>query len=67
MSENIITMENGKLMIPDKPVLPFIEGDGTGPDIWAASVKVFDKAVEKAYKGGKKNPMERNSRRAKGF
>ncbi|MCK4907722.1 MAG: NADP-dependent isocitrate dehydrogenase, partial [Spirochaetes bacterium] len=54
MSENIITMENGKLMIPDKPVLPFIEGDGTGPDIWAASVKVFDKAVEKAYKGGKK-------------
>jgi len=48
-----ITMENGKLVVPDKPILPFIEGDGTGPDIWAASKRVFDAAVEKAY-GGKR-------------
>jgi len=41
----------GKLQVPDQPVIPFIEGDGTGPDIWAASVRVFDAAVEKAYSG----------------
>jgi isocitrate dehydrogenase len=46
-----ITISNGKLNIPDFPVIPFIEGDGTGPDIWAASVKVFDAAVKKAYNG----------------
>jgi isocitrate dehydrogenase len=44
---------NGKLAVPDRPILPFIEGDGTGPDIWAASVRVFDAAVAKAY-GGKR-------------
>lgn len=49
-----ITTNNGKLNVPDFPVIPFIEGDGTGPDIWAASVKVIDAAVEKAYNGKKK-------------
>ena len=49
-----ITIDNGKLIVPDNPVLPFIEGDGTGPDIWRASVRVFDAAVEKAYKGARK-------------
>jgi len=48
-----ITIANGKLSVPDHPILPFIEGDGTGPDIWRASVRVFDAAVEKAY-GGKR-------------
>lgn len=49
-----ITIANGKLQVPDNPVIPFIEGDGTGPDIWAASQKVFDAAVEKAYNGKRK-------------
>ncbi len=49
-----ITMENGKLQVPDNPIIPFIEGDGTGPDIWAAASKVMDAAVEKAYAGKKK-------------
>jgi isocitrate dehydrogenase len=49
-----ITIENSKLQVPDNPILPFIEGDGTGPDIWKASVKVFDAAVQKAYRGQKK-------------
>ncbi|MHA0034097.1 NADP-dependent isocitrate dehydrogenase [Deinococcus sp. PESE-13] len=44
-----ITMQNGKLTVPNHPIIPFVEGDGTGPDIWAASVRVFDAAVEKAY------------------
>ena len=44
-----ITMESGKLCVPDRPIVPFIEGDGTGPDIWAAAVRVFDAAVKKAY------------------
>ena len=48
-----ITMQNGQLTVPDQPILPFIEGDGIGRDIWRASVRVFDAAVEKAY-GGKK-------------
>jgi isocitrate dehydrogenase len=46
-----ITMKDGKLQVPDHPVIPFIEGDGTGPDIWRASVHVFDGAVHKAYGG----------------
>jgi isocitrate dehydrogenase len=46
-----ITISNGRLQVPDNPVLPYIEGDGTGPDIWRASVRVFDAAVEKAYGG----------------
>ncbi|MEI6888657.1 MAG: NADP-dependent isocitrate dehydrogenase [Bacteroidota bacterium] len=49
-----ITLTNGRLIVPDSPVIPFIEGDGTGPDIWNASVKVFDAAVEKAYSGKRK-------------
>jgi isocitrate dehydrogenase len=46
--------KNGKLEVPDRPIIPFIEGDGTGPDIWRASKRVFDAAVEKAY-GGKRS------------
>ena len=49
-----ITLLNGRLIVPDNPVIPFIEGDGTGPDIWNASVRVFDAAVEKAYGGKRK-------------
>ena len=49
-----ISIQNGKLNVPDNPIVPFIEGDGTGPDIWAASVRVMDAAVEKAYSGKKK-------------
>src|SRR5579859_7866460 len=48
-----ISVQNGKLSVPANPILPFIRGDGTGPDIWAASVRVFDAAVQKAY-GGKR-------------
>ncbi|MEJ5285977.1 MAG: NADP-dependent isocitrate dehydrogenase [Bacteroidota bacterium] len=54
MAGSKITMQNGKLVVPDEPIIPFIEGDGTGPDIWRASVRVFDAAVEKAYKGKRK-------------
>ncbi|MBX3383026.1 MAG: isocitrate dehydrogenase (NADP(+)) [Phycisphaeraceae bacterium] len=46
-----ITMSAGKLNVPADPIIPFIEGDGTGPDIWRSSVRVFDAAVSKAYKG----------------
>jgi len=49
-----ITIADGKLTVPDHPVVPFIRGDGTGRDIWAASVRVFDAAVEKAYGGERK-------------
>jgi isocitrate dehydrogenase len=49
-----ITLKDGKLQVPSHPVIPFIEGDGTGPDIWAASKRVFDAAVEKAYGGERK-------------
>ncbi|HEU5087993.1 MAG TPA: NADP-dependent isocitrate dehydrogenase [Roseiflexaceae bacterium] len=51
-----ITISDGKLHVPDQPVIPYVEGDGTGPDIWRASVRVFDAAVEKAY-GGKRQLM----------
>ncbi len=54
MSGTKVTIENGKLNVPNNPVIPFIEGDGIGPDIWAASVSVFDAAVEKAYNGTRK-------------
>jgi len=54
MAEGKIKIQNGALLVPDNPVIPFIEGDGTGPDIWNASVKVFDAAVEKAYNGKRK-------------
>ena len=49
-----ITMRGGRLEVPAQPVIPFIEGDGTGPDIWRASVRVFDAAVQKAYNGRRK-------------
>jgi len=52
--ERIHLDASGKLVVPDRPILPFIEGDGTGPDIWAASVRVFDAAVAKAYGGRRK-------------
>lgn len=54
MNGEKIRIENGKLIVPDCPVIPFIIGDGTGPDIWNASVRVFDAAVEKAYSGKRK-------------
>ncbi|MFN3332869.1 MAG: isocitrate/isopropylmalate family dehydrogenase, partial [Caldilinea sp.] len=49
-----ITLTNGKLHVPDNPIVAFIEGDGTGVDIWAASQPVLDAAVEKAYGGRRK-------------
>lgn len=49
-----ITFKDGKYHVPDNPIIPFIEGDGTGPDIWAAAVRVLDAAVEKAYGGNRK-------------
>lgn len=54
MTGSAITIRKGKLKVPNDPIIPFIEGDGTGPDIWAASVRVLDAAVEKAFKGKKK-------------
>ncbi|MEL6866215.1 MAG: NADP-dependent isocitrate dehydrogenase [Bacteroidota bacterium] len=54
MSGSRITIDNGQLNVPNDPIIPFIEGDGIGPDIWAAAVRVFDAAVEKAYKGKRK-------------
>src|ERR1700750_2800964 len=49
-----VSSKAGKLKVPENPILPFIRGDGTGPDIWAASVRVFDAAVQKAYGGKRK-------------
>src|SRR6187402_2929929 len=49
-----IAFENGVLQVPATPIIPFIEGDGTGPDIWRASVRVFDAAVERAYAGSRR-------------
>ena len=49
-----ISIKDGKLQVPDQPILPFVEGDGTGRDIWRASVRVFDAAVQKAYGGKRK-------------
>ena len=54
MTGSAITIKRGKLKVPNDPIIPFIEGDGTGPDIWASAVRVLDAAVEKAYKGKKK-------------
>jgi isocitrate dehydrogenase len=53
VAEKIIKTDEG-LQVPDEPIIPFIEGDGTGPDIWAASVRVFDAAVEQAYGGARR-------------
>ncbi len=54
MSTGKIVFENGSLQVPDFPIIPFIIGDGTGPDIWHAAVRVFDAAVEKAYSSKRK-------------
>ncbi len=54
MTPEKITLSNGKLNVPENPIIPFIEGDGTGRDIWNASVRVFDAAVKKAYNGKRK-------------
>ncbi len=54
MSGTKIEIKDGTLVVPNDPIIPFIEGDGIGPDIWAASVRVFDAAVEKAYGGARK-------------
>ncbi len=54
MADKITMGKNGKLKVPDAPTIPFIEGDGIGPDIWKASVRVFNAAVEKAFHGKKK-------------
>ncbi len=54
MAEKIQMGSDGLLMVPDNPIIPFIEGDGIGPDIWKASVRVFDAAVKKAYNGKRK-------------
>jgi isocitrate dehydrogenase len=51
MNGEKIIIKDGKMIVPDQPVIPYIEGDGTGPDIWNASVAVFDAAIEKAYSG----------------
>src|ERR671935_3287853 len=53
-SGTAISRRNGQLVVPDDPIVPFIEGDGTGPDIWRASVRVFDAAVAKAFGGSKR-------------
>src|SRR3982750_3310668 len=52
--EKITVTATNELVVPNEPIIPFIEGDGTGPDIWRASQRVFDAAVEKAYGGKKK-------------
>ena len=54
MTDKISMGKDGKLIVPNQPTIPFIEGDGIGPDIWRASVRVFDAAVEKAFEGSKK-------------
>ena len=55
MSGTKITMtKRGRLVVPSDPIIPYIEGDGIGPDIWASAVRVFDAAVEKAYGGDRK-------------
>ena len=58
---------NGKYQVPDHPIIPYIEGDGTGRDIWRASQRVFDAAVEKAYGGKRSIAVVRNLRRREGL
>ena len=59
--------DDGKLNVPDNPIIPFIEGDGTGPDIWRASQRVFDAAVEKAYGGKRQDRLDGGLRRREGL
>lgn len=54
MNENKISIQNGRLVVPSHPIIPFIEGDGIGADIWKASKLVFDAAVQKAYGSSRK-------------
>ena len=54
MPKPILLKKEGGLEVPNEPIIPFIEGDGTGPDIWQASKLVFDAAVSKAYSGKRK-------------
>jgi len=59
MKPEKITKGQDGIKVPDNPIIPFIEGDGIGPDIWAAAVRVFDAAVEKAYNGKRRLPGKR--------
>jgi len=59
-----VTIEAGELTVPDHPIIPFIEGDGTGPDIWRATRRVLDAAVEKAFGGGRRIAEANASARA---
>ena len=61
-----ITMRDGVLQVPAQPIIPFIEGDGTGPDIWHASRMVFDGAVRAAYGNSAKDRVVRGARRREG-
>ena len=61
-----IKMQDGRMEVPAHPVIPFIEGDGTGPDIWRASVRVFDAAVDKAYGGKRRIAWHGGARRTEG-
>ena len=54
MAEKITKASSGELIVPDEPIIPFIEGDGIGPDIWKATVRVLDTAIEKSYYGKRK-------------
>jgi isocitrate dehydrogenase len=60
-----ITLQNGKLVVPNNPIIPFIEGDGTGPDIWRATVRVLDAAVASSYAGQRKSTGWKCMRAAK--
>ncbi len=62
-----IGIRDGKLEVPDRPIVPFIEGDGTGPDIWRASVRVLDAAVAKAYGGKQQDRLDGGLRRREGL
>lgn len=62
-----ITVSNGVLNVPNNPIIPFIEGDGTGPDIWNAASKVLEAKSRKSIQRRKENYMERSLRRRKGL
>ena len=61
-----ITRKNGRLVVPDDPIIPFIEGDGTGPDIWRASVRVFDAAVAEGVRRQEEDRVVRSAGRREG-
>ena len=54
MESNIISFSEGRLIVPEKPIIPYIEGDGIGPDIWKAAVKVIDRSVEICWNNSRK-------------